>query len=58
MHKVAELLHEYQHLFLTKFSDLKGIVGYLGMMKINLKLDVEPVKKNPYQLNPKYKEKV
>lgn len=27
-------------------------------MKITLKLDVNPVKKLPYQLNPKYKEKV
>lgn len=27
-------------------------------MKITLKLDVKPIKKRPYQLNPKYKEKV
>lgn len=56
--KVAELLHEYQDLFPTKFSDLKGIVGDLGVMKINLKPDVKPVKQCPYQLNPTYKEKV
>jgi len=52
------LLREYQDLFPTKFSDLKGIVGDLGVMKTTLKPDVEPVKKRPYRLNPKCKEKV
>ena len=56
--KVVELLHEYQDLFTTKFFDLKGIVGYLGVMKINLKPNVKPVKQHPYWLNPKYKEKI
>lgn len=56
--KVVELLHKYQDLFPTKFSDLKGIVVYLGMMKINLKPDMKPVKQRPYRLNIKYKEKV
>lgn len=42
--KVTELLQEYQDLFPTKFSDLKGIVGDLGFMKINLKPDAKPVK--------------
>ena len=56
--KVTELLDEYHDLFLTKFSELKVIVGDLGMVKINLKWDTKPVKKFPYQLNPKYKEKV
>lgn len=56
--KVAELLREYQDLFPTKFLDLKGIIGYLGVMKITLKLDVKPVKQRHYRLNPKYKEKV
>ena len=31
--KVAELLHEYQDFFLTKITNLKGIVGDLRMMK-------------------------
>lgn len=35
--KVFELLHEYQDLFSTKFSDLKGIIGDLGVMKITLR---------------------
>lgn len=56
--KVVELLHEYQDLFPTKFSKLKGMVGDLGVMKINLKPDAKMIKQCPYRLNPKYKEKV
>lgn len=56
--KVVKLWHEYQGLFPTKFSDLKGIVRDLGVMKITLKLDAKPMKQIPYYLNPKYREKV
>jgi len=56
--KVTEFIREYQDLFPTKFMDLKGIIGHLGVMKITLKFDAKPVKKRPYHLNPKYKEKV
>ena len=56
--KVVELLREYQDLFPTKFLDLKGILGDLGVMKIILKSGENPVKQRPYCLNPKYKEKV
>ena len=42
--KVAELLTEYQELFPTKFSELKGITGDLGVMHITLKLNAHPVK--------------
>ena len=42
--KVIEFLREYQDLFPTKFSGLKGIIGDLGVMKITLKLDVNPIK--------------
>jgi len=35
---------------------LEGIVGDLGVMKINLKPYVNPVKQCLYRLNPKYKE--
>jgi len=56
--KVAEVLPEYQYLFPTKFSNLKGIIGDLGVMKITLKLDAKPVKQRPYRLNLKYKERV
>lgn len=56
--KFTEVLHEYQDLFPTKLSDIKGIVGDLRIMKITLKPNVKLVKQLPYQLNPKYKEKV
>ena len=56
--KVGELIHEYQGLFSTKFTDLKGIIRDLGVMRITLKLDAKPVKQRPYCLNPKYTEKV
>jgi len=55
--KVIEVLREYQDLFPTKFYDVKGIVGDLGVMKIMLKPDAKPVNQHPYRLNPKYKEK-
>lgn len=42
--KIAELLCKYQDLFPTKITDLKGIIGDLGMMKITLKPDVKPIK--------------
>ena len=42
--KVTELLHEYQDLFPTKFSEMKGILGYIGVIKIPLKPDAKPVK--------------
>jgi len=56
--KVVELLHEYQEIFPTKFPNLKGIIGDLGVMKINLKPNMKHVKQRPYHLNPKYKEKI
>eukprot|EP00253_Pinus_taeda_P030097 PITA_30097 len=55
--KVVELLHEYQDLFPTKITEVKGILSDLGMMKITLKPDVKLVKERPYQANPKYKAK-
>ena len=30
MAKITDLLHEFQYLFPTKFSKMKGIVGDLG----------------------------
>jgi hypothetical protein len=56
--KITELLHEYQDLFPTKFTEMKGIKGPMGEMRIPLKPDAMPVKQRPYRLNPKYKEKV
>ena len=51
-------LREYYDLFPTKVSDLKGIIGDLGVMRIMLKRDMKPTKERPYRLNPKYKERV
>jgi len=45
-------------LFPTKFSEMKGIIGDLGVMKIPLRPDAKPCKQRPYRMNPKYKEKV
>jgi hypothetical protein len=42
--KVADLFHEYQDLFPTTFSKMKGIAGDLGKMKIPLKLGVKPIR--------------
>lgn len=58
MDNVIELLCEYQDLFHTKFVDLRGIIGDIGMMNITLKPDGKLVKQRPYRLNLKYKEKV
>ena len=55
--KVTQLLHEYQDLFPTKFLEMKGILGDIGVIKIPLKPDAKPVKQRPYRLNPNYKEK-
>ena len=58
MAKIIDLLYEFQDLFPTKFSEMKGILGNLGEMKIPLKPDVKPVRQRPYRLNPRHKEKV
>ena len=56
--KIMDLLHEFQDLFPTKFSDMKGIDRDLGEMKIPLKPIANLMKKKPYQLNLQYKEKL
>jgi hypothetical protein len=56
--KITELLHEYQDLFPTKFTDMKGIKGPMGEMNISLKEDTRPIEQRPYRMNPKYKQKV
>jgi hypothetical protein len=42
--KITKLLHEYQDLFPTKFTDMKGIKWPMGEMRIHLKLNARPVK--------------
>jgi hypothetical protein len=56
--KIKELLHEYQDLFPTNFTNMKGIKGPMGEMKIPLKPYARLVKQRPYRLNSKYKHKV
>ena len=58
MENITDLLHEFQDLFPTKFSKMKGIMGDLGEMKIPLKLDAKPVRQRLYCLNLRYKEMV
>ena len=59
MGKIIELLHEFQDLFPTIFfSEMKGIFGDLGKLKIPLRPDAKMEKQWPYRLNPFYKEKV
>ena len=43
---------------MNKFTEMKGILGDLGVTRIPLKEGVKPVKHRPYRLNPRYKEKV
>jgi len=57
-HFLNETIREYHDLFPTKFSDLKGIIGELDIMKITLKQDTNPVKQRSYCLNLKYKENI
>jgi hypothetical protein len=46
--QVIDLLKEYEDLFPRSFSKMKGIVGSLWEMKIQLNRDVNLVKKRPY----------
>lgn len=41
--KNIDLLHEYRDLFTTKFTEMKGIAGGLGEMKITLKPKAKPM---------------
>jgi hypothetical protein len=53
--RTTELLHEYNDLFPTTFTEMKGIGGEIGEMKIPLKYDARSVRQRPYRLNPIYK---
>jgi hypothetical protein len=50
-------LHEYNDLFPTTFTEMKGISGELGEMKIPLRPEARSIRKRPYRLNPIYKKK-
>ena len=57
MAHITDLLQEFQDIFFTWFSEMKGILGDLEEMKIPVKLDTKPVRQRPYPLNPRYKER-
>lgn len=42
--KITEFLREYQELFPTKFSEMKGIIRDLGVTKIPLRPNAKPYK--------------
>jgi hypothetical protein len=58
MERITKLLREYIDLFLTTFTEMKGILGELGEMKIPLKHEARFVIQRPYRMNPIYKKKV
>ena len=55
LESITELMHEYNKIFPTTFTEMKGIAKELGEMNIPLRLDVRPIKQRPYRLNPIYK---
>ena len=56
--EIQIFLREYEDLFPNTFSELKGIKGAMGEMKIELKPRSNMVRHRPYRLNPRVKEKV
>jgi hypothetical protein len=54
---ITELLHEYSDLFPTTFTEMKGIAGELGEMKIPIRAEERKIRKRPYRLNMIYKKK-
>jgi len=52
------LLQEYEDLFPKTNSELKGMKGDLGEMKIELNPNYNPIKYRPYRLNSRVQEKV
>jgi hypothetical protein len=56
--RITELLRKYSYLFPTTFSEMKGVAGELGEMKIPLRPNAKPIKQRPYRMNPVYKHKV
>jgi len=52
---ITELLGGYNDLFPTTFTEMKGIAGELGEMKIPLRPEERLIRQQPYRLNPIYK---
>ena len=55
---ITELLRKYNNMFPTTFTEMKGIEGELGEMKIPLISEERPIRQTPYRLKPIYKQKV
>jgi hypothetical protein len=51
-------MREYNDLFPTTFTKMKGIERELGEMNIPFKPQTRPIRKRPYRPNPVYKQKV
>jgi len=58
LERITKLLREYSDLFPTTFTEMKGIEGDMGEMKIPIKPHARLVRQRPYMLNPIYKKKV
>jgi hypothetical protein len=56
--QVVDIPKQYDNLFPQNFLEMKGIIISLRAMKIHLNIYVKPIKRRPYFLNTKYKEKV
>jgi hypothetical protein len=56
--QVVYLLKEYEDLLPWIFYEMKGIIGLLGAINVQLKPNNKPVKRRLYRLNPRYKAKV
>jgi hypothetical protein len=54
---IIELLCEYSDLFPTTFTEMKGIAGEIGEMRIPIRPEAMSIKQRPYTLNPIYKKK-
>jgi hypothetical protein len=53
----TDLLCEYNDLFPTTFTEMKGIEEELVEMKIPLRAEARLIRQRPYRLNPIYKQK-
>jgi hypothetical protein len=51
MIEMQALLWEYEYLFPKNFSEMKGIKGDLGEIRIKLKLEAKPIKHRLYCMN-------
>ena len=56
--RITKLLREYNDLFPTSFTEMKGIAGELGEMNIPLKFEARLIRKRPYRMNLIYKQKL